>query len=146
MLEVINMLHWNGIPVLPGTDDPNGFMLLREVELYAQSGMGSAEALRAATLGSAEYLQRTRELGTIERGKLADLVLVAGDPVKDVAVIKRPRMVMKGGAIFYPSEIYSALNIAPFSTPPAITVPRHSNEDKSGTPPSALFGHELDEF
>lgn len=146
MLAVIAMLHRNGIPLLPGTDDPNGFMLLREVELYAQSGMGNAAALRAATLGSAAYLRRDNELGTIERGKLADLVLVAGDPVKDISAIKRPRMVMKGGAVFYPSEIYDALNIVPFSTPPAVKPAREAGTDKAGAPPAALFGHELDEF
>jgi imidazolonepropionase-like amidohydrolase len=146
MLAVIDMLHRNDIPLLPGTDDPNGFMLLREVELYAQSGMGNAEALRAATLGSEEYFHRTNELGTLERGKLADLVLVAGNPLEDLSVIKRARMVMKGGAIFYPSEIYTVLNIMPFSTPPEITVPRQSHDETLGAPPRALFGHELDEF
>lgn len=143
MLEVIDMLHRNGIPLLPGTDDPNGFMLLREVELYAKSGMGAAAALRAATLGSSEYLQRANEVGTLERGKLADLVLVSGNPLKDVSAIKRPRMVMKGGAIYYPSEIHAALNITPFSTPPAITLPHPAEEDKASAPPAALFGHEL---
>jgi imidazolonepropionase-like amidohydrolase len=140
------MLHRNGIALLPGTDDPNGFMLLREVELYAQSGMGNAAALRAATLGSEEYFRRTDQLGTVERGKLADLVLVAGNPLEDITAIKRPRMVMKGGAVFYPSEIYTALNIAPFSTAPKVTVPRQSRETAPSAPPHALFGHELDEF
>lgn len=146
MLAVIDMLHRNGIPLLPGTDDPNGFMLLREVELYAQSGMGNAAALRAATLGSEEYFHRTDELGTLERGKRADLVLVAGNPLEDLSVIKRAQMVMKGGAIFYPSEIYTALNITPFSTPPEIRVPRQSHDETLGARPRALFGHELDEF
>ena len=145
MLAVMDMLHRDGITLLPGTDDPNGFMLLREIELYAQSGMGNAAALRAATLGSEEYFHRSDELGTIERGKLADLVLVAGNPLKDLAVIKRPRMVMKGGAIYYPSEIYAELKIAPFSVPPKTTVPVQSNEGAQGAPPTALFGSEFDD-
>jgi len=123
MLDVMDMLHRNGIALLPGTDDPNGFLLLREIELYAESGMGNAAALRAATLGSEEYFRRSSELGTIERGKLADLVLVAGDPLKDLKAIKRPRMVMKAGAIYFPAEIYAALNIRPFSVPPRVIVP-----------------------
>lgn len=124
MLDVMDMLYRNGITLLPGTDDPNGFLLLREIELYAQSGMGNAAALRAATLGSAEYLRRSGELGTLERGKLADLVLVAGNPLKDLKAIKRPRMVMKAGAIYYPAEIHAALNIRPFSSPPRVMGPR----------------------
>jgi len=125
MLDVMDLLHKNGIALLPGTDDPNGFLLLREVELYARSGMGNAAALRAATLGSEEYLRRDAEGGTIERGKLADLVLVAGNPLEDLKAIKRPRMVMKAGAIFYPAEIHAALGIRPFSTPPTVRPPQN---------------------
>lgn len=133
MLDVMDLLHRSGIVLLPGTDDPNGFLLLREIELYAQSGMGNAAALRAATLGSEEYLRRDRELGTIERGKLADLVLVAGNPLQDLKAIKRPRMVMKAGAIFYPAEIHAALNIRPFSTPPTVRLPEHAGGAGAGT-------------
>jgi len=125
MLDVMDLLHRNGIALLPGTDDPNGFLLLREVELYARSGMGNAQALRAATLGSEEYLRRDAEGGTIERGKLADLVLVAGNPLEDLKAIKRPRMVMKAGAIFYPAEIHAALGIRPFSSPPNVRPPQN---------------------
>lgn len=128
MLDVMDLLHRNGIALLPGTDDPNGFLLLREIELYAQSGMGNAAALRAATLGSEEYLRRDAEGGTIERGKLADLVLVAGNPLQDLKAIKRPRMVMKAGAVFYPAEIHAALGIRPFSTPPTVRLPRKETE------------------
>jgi hypothetical protein len=120
VLEVIAMLHRQGIRLLPGTDDATGFSVQREVELYVKAGMTPAEALRAATLGSEEYLGRTDRLGTIARGKLADMVLVAGDPSRDIAAIKRPRLVMKGGAIYFPSEIYTALGIAPFTKPPAV--------------------------
>ena len=137
MLAVMDLLHRNDITLLPGTDDPNGFLLLREVELYARSGMGNAAALRAATLGSEEYLRRDSQLGTIERGKLADLVLVAGDPLKDITAIKRPRMVMKAGAVFYPAEIHAALNIRPFGTPPTTIVPRSASGAGSPTTTSA---------
>jgi hypothetical protein len=120
VLEVIAMLHRHGIRLLPGTDDATGFSVQREVELYVKAGMTPAEALRAATLGSEEYFGRTDRLGTIARGKLADMVLVAGDPTRDITAIKRPRLVMKGGTIYFPSEIYTALGIAPFTKPPAL--------------------------
>jgi imidazolonepropionase-like amidohydrolase len=146
MLAVMDMLHRNGIRLLPGTDDPYGFSLLREVELYARSGMGNAAALTAATLGSEQYFHRTYELGTLEKGKLADLVLVQGDPVQDITAIKRPRLVMKGGTIYYPSEIYAALHIGPFTEPPPVVAPRTGKAGPShAVPPAALFGgDELD--
>lgn len=122
MLEVMDMLHSEGIQMLPGTDDAFGFLLPREVELYARSGMGPAEALKAATIDSARYLGREAQTGTIEQGKLADLVLVPGDPLEDITLIKHPSMVMHDGAIFYPAEIYEALNIKPFSPPPSVTM------------------------
>ncbi len=120
VLEVVGMLHRAGVRLLPGTDDATGFSVQREVELYVKAGLTPAQALRTATLGAEEYLGRTDRLGTIAQGKLADLVLVAGDPTTDIAAIRRPRMVMKGGAIYFPSEIYPALGIAPFATAPTV--------------------------
>ncbi|MFC0306358.1 amidohydrolase family protein [Rhizorhabdus histidinilytica] len=120
MLETIAMLHKAGIRLLPGTDDATGFSVQREVELYVKAGLTPAEALRAATLGAEEFLGRADRLGSIARGKLADLVLVPGDPTRDISAIRRPRMVMKGGVIYFPTEIYTALGITPFTTAPAI--------------------------
>jgi len=147
LLGVMDLLHKDGIQLLPGTDDPDGFMLQREVELYALSGMGNAAALRAATLDSARYLKQDHDLGTIERGRLADLVLLPGDPVRDIALIKRPRLVMKAGTIYYPSEIYRALGIAPFTAPPPVQSPAAPEDHHAiQAPPSALFGSPLDDL
>ncbi len=120
MLETVGMLHKQGIRLLPGTDDATGFFVLRELELYVKAGLTPAEALRTATLGAEEFLGRTDRLGTIARGKLADFVLVPGDPTRDIAAIRRPRMVMKGGTVYFSSEIYTALGIEPFTVAPTI--------------------------
>jgi hypothetical protein len=120
VLETIGMLHREGIRLLPGTDDATGFSVQRELELYVKAGFTPAEALRTGTLGAEEFLGRTDRLGTIARGKLADFVLVPGDPTSDISAIRRPRMVVRGGVIYFPSEIYTALGIAPFTTAPAI--------------------------
>lgn len=120
MLETVGMLHREGIRLLPGTDDATGFFVLRELELYVKAGLTPAEALRTATLGAEEFLGRADRLGTIARGKLADFVLVPGDPTRDIAAIRRPRMVVKGGTVYFPSEIYTALGIEPFTIAPAI--------------------------
>lgn len=137
LIDVMRMLHDNGIRMLPGTDDATGFTVQREVELYAKA-MSNADALTAATLTCEEYFRNDTQAGTIERGKLAELVLVAGDPTKDIKAIKSPRMVMKGGAIYYPSEIYEALSIKPFSTRPRVREAKRT-ETGQGTPPTALF-------
>ena len=123
VLEVLGTLHREGIQLLPGTDDTTGFTVHRELELYTKAGIPAAEALRLGTLASAEYLGRAHERGTIEQGKLADFVLVAGDPTQDIREIKKARMVLKGGAVYFPAEIYSALGIRPFAPPPQIRRP-----------------------
>ncbi|HEX7822324.1 MAG TPA: amidohydrolase family protein [Sphingobium sp.] len=140
VLEVMKMLHDKGVRLLPGTDDLTGFSMLREVELYVKAGLTPTEALRTATLGSEEYLGRTDRLGTIARGKLADLVLVAGDPTADISAIEKPRLVMKGGTVYLPAEIYTALGIQPFAAPPAIQKPLPHSSDISGAG-GAAFGY-----
>jgi len=141
VLEVIAMCHRQGIRLLPGSDDPTGFSVRREVALYVKADMASAGALRAATLGSEEYLGRTDRPTTIARGKLADMVLVPGDPTRDMPAIKRPRLVIKSGAVYFPSEIYTALGIAPFANPPAIR-PAKPMAATVATGRSVGFGYE----
>lgn len=133
MLETVGMLHKAGIRLLPGTDDATGFSAQREVELYVKAGLTPAEALRAATLGSEEFLGRADRLGSIAKGKLADFVLVPGDPTKDISAIRRPRMVVKGGTVYFPTEIYTALGIEPFTTAPTIRpAAKVAQRDNSG--------------
>ncbi|WP_130617188.1 amidohydrolase family protein [Dyella amyloliquefaciens] len=117
-LDILKLLHDKGIRLMPGTDDTNGFSVHRELELYVKAGIPPAEVLRMATLGPEEYFGRTDRLGTIERGKLADFFLVAQDPTANISAIRAPRLVMKDGTVFFPSEIYSAIGVKPFAEPP----------------------------
>ena len=66
------------------------------------------------------YLGLAGELGSITRGKRADLVLVPGDPTKDVSLLRQARLVMKDGVVYFPDEIHAAIGVRPFGTrPPA---------------------------
>lgn len=122
-LKLIGVLNENGVKVLPGTDDAYGFALHREVELYTLAGIAPAKALQMATLGAEQYFGRTIQSGVVEKGMYADLTLLSGDPTKDIKAIKAPRLVMKGGAVFLPSEIYPRLGVKPFAAPPKISTP-----------------------
>ncbi|MFZ3264851.1 MAG: amidohydrolase family protein [Terriglobales bacterium] len=135
VIDTLRMLHENGIRLLPGTDDTTGFTLQREIELYTMAGMTPAEALRSATLLPEEYFHHADELGTIERGKIADFFLIGGDPTKDIRAIKFVRMVSQGESIYFPSEIYHELSIKPFASPPSIR-PALPNEKESQSDPA----------
>ncbi len=90
-----------GVPILFGTDcgvcphGSNG----REFRFMVEGGMPALEAIRAATILPARYLGVAEQLGSIEAGKLADIVAVPGDPRADIGVMERVRFVMKGGRI-----------------------------------------------
>jgi imidazolonepropionase-like amidohydrolase len=77
--------------VLPGFGDQ------REVELLVEAGFTPVEAIRVATLNGALYLNRADKIGTLEPGKQADLVLIKGNPAKDIADIEKVEMVFKDG-------------------------------------------------
>ena len=70
-----------------------------EFELMVQHGMTPVQAIQAATVNAAELLGLAGEIGTLEPGKAADLIAVAGDPLSDVRVLKTMAFVMKGGAV-----------------------------------------------
>ena len=123
LLKTLALLDREGIRLVPGTDDMPGFTLHSEFEIWAQAGIPNGRILQIATLGCARYLGRDQDLGSIARGKLADLMLVAGDPTKDISAIRQVRLVMKGGAVYYPEEIYSKMGIKPFASRPKVTVP-----------------------
>ena len=139
LVDVMRLLNGNGIRLLPGTDDSTGVSVHRELELYVRAGMTPAQTLRAASLDAADYLGQAHERGQIARGRLAELVLVAGDPTQDISEVRRPRMVMAGGAVYFPAEIYRALGIKPFAEPPAITLPKPRTESIPPSPGLMLF-------
>lgn len=121
VLETLKLLDDNGVELLPGTDDGSGFTLHRELEIYVQAGIPAAKVLRLATLDPEIYFKRDQSLGAIERGKLADFILVDGDPTKDISRIRQVRMTVRGGVVYYPAEIYDYLSVKPFAAPPPVT-------------------------
>jgi imidazolonepropionase-like amidohydrolase len=123
IIDVMRLLHKEGIRMLPGTDNDTGFTVHRELELYAKAGIPAGQVLRMATYDCEAYLGNAEDLGSIEPGKLADFMLVAGDPTQDISAIRQIRLVMKDGLLYFPSEIYSALGIRPFTQAPRIMQP-----------------------
>ena len=114
MVAFIGRMHKAGVPLLAGTDSFAGFGLHRELELYVKAGIPPAEVLRIATFGAARHAGTLDQTGTIEAGKLADLVLVDGDPSQRIEDIRKISLVLKGGVALAPDAMYQALGIDPF--------------------------------
>ena len=113
MLKLLKALHDAGVVMIPGTDGLSGYMLHHELELYAKAGIPPAEVLRMATLTPALVMGVDKERGVIQAGKLADMVLVDGDPTKNMSDIRKVSTVLKGGRVYDPAAIEKSLGIQP---------------------------------
>jgi imidazolonepropionase-like amidohydrolase len=113
MVGLVGLLYKAGVPVEAGTDYIAGFALHRELELDTQAGIPPAEVLKLATLGAARIMKRDAELGSITPGKLADVVLVDGNPAANISDIRKPVLVVKNGVVYRPSELDAELGVQP---------------------------------
>jgi imidazolonepropionase-like amidohydrolase len=111
MLDLVAELHRSGVTIVAGTDALVGFSLHRELELYVRAGIPNADVLRIATLVPAQILKREKDLGTIEPGKLADFIVVDGNPLENMSDIRKVVRVVKDGKVFEPAEIYRELGV-----------------------------------
>ena len=112
--ELVGQMQRAGVGFLAGTDVLNpycfpGFSLHDELVLLVSSGFTPIEALQTATLNPARFLGKDKELGTVEKGKLADLVLLDGNPVKDIANTQRIDAVVVAGKLINKSELQRML-------------------------------------
>jgi Amidohydrolase family len=111
LLRAVKMLYDAGVPLVAGTDATPGFSLHRELELYVEAGIPAREVLRIATLGAARVMKRDGQLGSIAPGKLADLILVEGDPTRRIADIRRVSLVVKDGNVYDPAALYKSIGV-----------------------------------
>ena len=103
-------IHAAGIPVAVGTDAGNigtlhGPSIHRELALMAAAGMSNADVLLAATRDAARVFASEPELGTLERGKLADLLILDGDPLQDLEQLQHIHRVVLGGDLLDPDAL-----------------------------------------
>jgi imidazolonepropionase-like amidohydrolase len=113
MLRLLKALYDAGITIIPGTDGLAGYMLHHELELYVRAGIPPAEVLRMATLTPSLVMGVNKDRGVVAAGKLADMVLIDGDPVRNIHDITKVTTVIKGGKVYNPASIEKALGITP---------------------------------
>jgi hypothetical protein len=117
LVDFVGRMYRAGVPLVAGTDATPGFALHRELELYVMAGLTPAQALQVATWNGAKYSRLLGDRGSVTTGKRADLVLVDGDPTRNISDLRKVALVLKEGKAYYPSEIYEALGIKPFTEP-----------------------------
>ena len=114
-LEVVNAMHRAGIEFLAGTDTPPGvyvfpgFSLHEELQRFVAAGFTPMEALQTATLNPARFLGMDDRLGTIEKGKLADLVLLDANPLDDIRNTQKIAAVVANGRYFSRADLRKLL-------------------------------------
>jgi imidazolonepropionase-like amidohydrolase len=102
--QLVALMHKDGIPIVAGTDG-SGLELVRELELYVNSGFTPEEALAAATVAPARLLGVENSTGSIAVGRNADLVLVEGDPSRRIGDLRNTRWVMMDGHLMDADEL-----------------------------------------
>jgi hypothetical protein len=112
MLKLFKALYDAGVTIVPGTDSFAGYNLHHELELYVQAGIPPAEVLRMATLTPALVMGVNKDRGVIAGGKLADMVLVDGDPSRNISDIRHVYRTIKGGKVIDPAALEHALGFS----------------------------------
>lgn len=110
--SLVKELSDRGVPIVAGTDG-TGLGLVRELELYVAAGLTPEQTLRSATIVPATLYKLGNETGSIRAGKRADLVLVDGDPSKDVASLRNVELVLHAGRIMKADDLVRAAGMTP---------------------------------
>jgi imidazolonepropionase-like amidohydrolase len=115
-LRNIADLQRAGVPLLAGTQlnsqsvGTPGAVLHDELQIFVQAGLSPFQALQAATVNPAKFMKREKDLGTIEEGKLADLVLLDANPLDDIANTRRINAVVVNGRLLTRDQLDEMLN------------------------------------
>jgi imidazolonepropionase-like amidohydrolase len=113
-IAIITVLHRAGIPIVAGTDQSvPGHSLHREIELYVQAGFTPIEAIQAATIVPARVMGLAEELGTVEKGKRADLILLTADPLADIRNTRQVEYVISNGVMYHTAELWQSVGFKP---------------------------------
>jgi hypothetical protein len=112
--RMVATLLREGVPIVAGTDaEFAGFVLQRELELYVEAGLAPPAALQLATIRAANLMKMGHELGSIRAGKLADLIIVDGDPTRRISEIRRVEKVIKNGVLYDSAQLERAVGLLP---------------------------------
>ena len=107
-------LHDAGVPIVAGTDEGiPGHSVHREIELYVEAGLTPLQALQAATIVPARAMKLDAELGTIEKGKRADMVVLNANPLERIQNIRTVRWTIIDGRVYDAQALWRSVRFQP---------------------------------
>jgi len=113
-LRIVKALRDAGVPVVAGTDEGvPGHSVHREIELYVEAGFTPMQALQAATIVSARAMKLDAELGTIEKGKRADMVVLNANPLDAIRNIRNVRWTISSGRVYDAAALWRSARFTP---------------------------------
>ncbi|HMJ86320.1 MAG TPA: amidohydrolase family protein [Vicinamibacterales bacterium] len=113
-LRIVKALHDAGVPVVAGTDEGiPGHSVHREIELYVEAGLTPLQALQAATIVPARAMKLDGELGTIEKGKRADMVVLNANPLERIQNIRSARWTIVDGRVYDTQALWRSVRFQP---------------------------------
>ncbi len=114
MVAAVGVLHRAGITIVAGTDQTvPGYSLYREIELYVQAGFTPMEAIQAASIVPARVMGLDRELGTVEAGKRADVIVLGANPLDNIHNIRSVESVITGGKMYKSADLWRSVGFKP---------------------------------
>lgn len=113
-LAIIGALHQAGVTVVAGTDQAvPGHSLYREIELYVQAGFTPMEAIQAATVVPARVMGLDKQVGTVEAGKKADVIILGSNPLEKISNIRTVEKVVSGGTMYDTAPLWESVGFKP---------------------------------
>ncbi|HJQ69314.1 MAG TPA: amidohydrolase family protein [Blastocatellia bacterium] len=113
-VAIVGALHKAGVPIVAGTDVViPGHSLHRELELFVKAGLTPMEAIQAATVVPARVMKKEKDVGTVEAGKRADIIVIDSNPLESISNIRRLKWVIARGRMFDSEKLWRAAGFQP---------------------------------
>ena len=113
LLAMVKALADAKVTVVVGTDELAGLMLHHELELFVRGGIKPADAIRMATLEPARVMKKDKVSGSIDKGKIADLVVIDGDPLAKISDVGKVVSTVKSGVVYASAPLYASVGVRP---------------------------------
>ena len=110
-LRLIKRLHDAGVMMVAGTDASGSSSFYEELEIYERAGIPAAQVLQMATIGSARVMKEDRDYGSIAPGKVADIIIVDGNPAARISDVRRIDTVIRAGKAYDPAALFEAVGM-----------------------------------